>query len=774
MGFEGHVINRIHYAQKDQWKANKHLEFVWRGSESLGSETDMFTHVLDSHYSSPSDFDFEYNAPITDANIATRAANLVSILMQRSTWYRSSHLLVPAGDDFRFQNAKVQFDNWDKLIDYVNARNESYGINLRYATLNEYFEAVNKEPIVWPIYSQDFFPYADNQDSYWTGFFTTHSDLKGYIRSRAALLRATELYGLSTQVTSTVSGLSGDPAQVQPLRWATAEAQHHDGVTGTSKIKVIDMYYEHLADGSDDAIALLHQSMGYLVEGTSGVPSFTETATSVDTLLPGQVAPIVVGNTLGWAVHTVHEFVTTRSNIVIYNGNGQAVRSQVSPYYFSDDGVTRYQVFFEADLPPAGFATYYAALGLQKDVTLWEPKPVRAGETPLTENGILRINFTQTGSACILEISNKRDGKSVHVTQEIMEYVSYTGGGQKSGAYIFRPTGPASRVSGGTTFSFVDGPLVKILYQEADATHTHAYRLFVLPGQPIEEILEMQFGIGPLIRDREAIVRFTTSITNSTLFSDNNGVEMRQRPPFSGLIQANYYPMVAQAFLSNEDVQFGLTSERTVGVASLTGGQIEVMLHRRCSQDDGRGMGEALDDDTTVFPTLRIAFGSHTAVEKSRAQGSVRFQHRPRSFFAPAVSSVNTWASTHRTSLSIMTAPLPDNIHLLAFKVVVGSGWHKAVVRLHHIYETNSYPPFAESVTVELENIFASSYTVSEELELSGIVPMSKMERTPWTTAKPDGLASLFWSGVRENAGRPAMAVQINPMQIKTFEFEFS
>jgi len=40
---------------------------------------------------------------------------------------------------------------------------------------------------------------------------------------------------------------------------------------------------------------------------------------------------------------------------------------------------------------------------------------------------------------------------------------------------------------------------------------------------------------------------------NTRLFSDNNGVEMHERDPASSLIQANYYPMVAQSFLrSNE------------------------------------------------------------------------------------------------------------------------------------------------------------------------------------------------------------------------------
>ena len=101
MGFNGHVINRIHYQLKDNWKAEKHLEFIWRGSKSLGSETDMFTHILDSHYSFPSGFDFERDAPITDANIATRVQSLVTELKRRSQWFLTNNLLVTGGDDFK-------------------------------------------------------------------------------------------------------------------------------------------------------------------------------------------------------------------------------------------------------------------------------------------------------------------------------------------------------------------------------------------------------------------------------------------------------------------------------------------------------------------------------------------------------------------------------------------------------------------------------------------------------------------------------------------------
>lgn len=60
MGFDAFIINRIHYELKTAWQASKGLEFTWRGTPSRNNTADMFTHVLDSHYSAPWGFDFEY------------------------------------------------------------------------------------------------------------------------------------------------------------------------------------------------------------------------------------------------------------------------------------------------------------------------------------------------------------------------------------------------------------------------------------------------------------------------------------------------------------------------------------------------------------------------------------------------------------------------------------------------------------------------------------------------------------------------------------------
>lgn len=104
------------------------FRFVWHGTSNLGSQTDMFTHLLDyQSYCTPSGFSFgddwdiygpttNPNPPINELNVADRAQALVDNLKSRAAFYATDNFLFPFGCDFNYQNALVMFKNMDKLI----------------------------------------------------------------------------------------------------------------------------------------------------------------------------------------------------------------------------------------------------------------------------------------------------------------------------------------------------------------------------------------------------------------------------------------------------------------------------------------------------------------------------------------------------------------------------------------------------------------------------------------------------------------------------------
>jgi hypothetical protein len=72
------------------------------------------------------------------------------------------------------------FKNIDRLI---RVHNERYpDMNLFYSNPNMYVDAIHKENIEWPVKYDDLFPYADNKHDFWTGYFTSRSNLKGMVK----------------------------------------------------------------------------------------------------------------------------------------------------------------------------------------------------------------------------------------------------------------------------------------------------------------------------------------------------------------------------------------------------------------------------------------------------------------------------------------------------------------------------------------------------------------------------------------------------------------
>jgi len=69
MGFDGLFFGRLDYADYAKRKQDRTSEMVWRGSESLGSSTDLFTGVLYNLYSPPSGFCFDSRTRCTDQPI---------------------------------------------------------------------------------------------------------------------------------------------------------------------------------------------------------------------------------------------------------------------------------------------------------------------------------------------------------------------------------------------------------------------------------------------------------------------------------------------------------------------------------------------------------------------------------------------------------------------------------------------------------------------------------------------------------------------------------
>ena len=100
---------------------------------------------------------------------------------------------------------------------------------------------------------------------------------------------------------------------------------------------------------------------------------------------------------------------------------------------------------------------------------------------------------------------------------------------------------------------------------------------------------------------------------NGIFYTDSNGLDMIKRvynlkpeyePSLIGnMITANYYPINSAIYVQDFDggERMTILNDRSQGATSREKGEIEIMLHRRILIDDGRGVGEALDDKGKAF-----------------------------------------------------------------------------------------------------------------------------------------------------------------------------
>ena len=95
-------------------------------------------------------------------------------------------------------------------------------------------------------------------------------------------------------------------------------------------------------------------------------------------------------------------------------------------------------------------------------------------------------------------------------------------------------------------------------------------------------------------------MRFSTDVNSGEeFFTDLNGFQMmkRKRRLDKLPIGANYFPIPSMAYIQDDKSRLTLVTKQPLGGSSLKSGQLEIMMDRRLSQDDNRGLFQGVSDN---------------------------------------------------------------------------------------------------------------------------------------------------------------------------------
>ena len=172
MGFDSLFLGRIDHQDKSLRERMKTLEFIWKSSPSIGDKCDLFTSVLPNVYWPPKGFCYDINCfdeTLHDKNLVRKTREFIKLAKNQAYNYATNHTVITMGMDFYYQSAEKWYSNLDILMSSVNSLTAQEKVHVLYSTPSCYARSLNEQRHAWPIKLDDFFPYADVQDAYWTG-----------------------------------------------------------------------------------------------------------------------------------------------------------------------------------------------------------------------------------------------------------------------------------------------------------------------------------------------------------------------------------------------------------------------------------------------------------------------------------------------------------------------------------------------------------------------------------------------------------------------------
>ncbi|XP_034096589.1 alpha-mannosidase 2-like isoform X1 [Gymnodraco acuticeps] len=849
-GLSNMVIQRVHYAVKKEFARQKTLEFKWRQSWDSSPLGDITCHMMPfysydvPHTCGPDpavccQFDFHRlpggrvfcpwrvpPQPITEQNVHERALLLLDQYRRKSRLFRSPVLFVPLGDDFRFVESSewdAQFRNYQKLFDFFQTHPELH-VSARFGTLSDYFQALQKVLPVssLPTVRGDFFTYADRDDHYWSGYFTSRPFYKRLDRTLEATLRATEiLYSLTlAAMRSHGDGrlATGFPAQDHFLlltagRRGLALFQHHDAVTGTARDPVVMDYGNRLLESIQKLRKVLQSSAHWLLlldksqyhHDQSKPFLLTDDVMSAQDALPQKTKItlseeprilIVYNPTEQIQSSVVSVVIDSPDAQVIDAETGRPMAAQISAVWAepSRASTDSFQLDFLSELPPLSLVVYHVTRSSSGSAPRARYTFHRRGNPPTIHSEHFQMFSPQGPEANVpLSLSNKhvqiwsspetglmqklrlRAGSERRVQVHFLWYGTRTGANRdKSGAYLFLPG-----EEGAQMYSFSEPPLVRVsrgpLYSDITSClrHvTHTVRLYHLEGHAgrsleISNMVDIRSQV-----NRELVMRIVTDVASGNRFhSDLNSFQMQQRRTLSKLpLQANFYPMTSTAFLQDAETRITVLSAQSQGVASLRPGELELVLDRRLQQDDNRGLGQGVTDNKRTSSLYHLLLEERRGGQEVGGASvehlsllahltSLSLSHPPITMVAPGDVQVPKL----RPFLPLRSS-LPCDLHLLNLRTLedpqeAGSPSQEVALLLHRKgFDCSSAP----------EPALQCTWSAHEEVDLAAVFAPLR-----FSALRRCGLTMLRHDDELQSARQQqTRIISLRPMDISAFRVE--
>ncbi|EGC31045.1 hypothetical protein DICPUDRAFT_40536 [Dictyostelium purpureum] len=734
MGIKGLVINRVSNSVKNYMRQNRAMEFIWRGSDTLSSDSEIIVSTLDDHYSYPRMID-PYKSKLS---VKKKVEKFVDFLNRLSTSRNTNVLMVQLGDDFLWSDAEKEFRIAQEWLDVVKSKKQKYNIEeIKFATLSEYFEELNNQLEIDKkqlfLFDKDFFPYETGKNDVWSGYFSTRPVLKKQIRDSSNLLRHSEI--IYTFAKALESNTTSSPLDFQSHlndnRNIISLSQHHDIVTGTSRSYVLYDQFKKLQDLSLKSYNIISNSIESLLSNSNNdaIPLHNgqnlyglDTCLNIIDLGVDDFYSLVFQNSLGWSTkqHVSIRIKSPKKLIpqleFIEASTNKTLQIQALPIRpFIDDENTEqeYNLISIVNIDALGLNSFILKINSQLNNPSILSKITKTNNPDqlVFSSRKYKIEFDMNGF--IKTIKHLSTGHSKTIEQSFNQYKS-----KKGGAYILNPGKRERVLKRADQYYIYDGPLVSQLnllygiesnFNVSSIVIQRLYKHQETSGNedylPTENIIETGYSFkGEINREKTINYKVEAFSENNSLFFTDNGMENRIRYYDSSAKRPdNYYPALHFSKLTdtNKNEQFTIYIDRSLGTTSPSTGEIEIMLHRSMSKDDSKGLSWPNRDTSRSDGKIYFNFDTIEAAKSNEKKLGYQLDHSPI-YMVKKLSNLKNYFDSYKTSFSPLLKDLPNDIHLMTLKTYSND---KIGLRFFNFYKN--------SQNLNFNNLFKPSFKIN-------------------------------------------------------------
>ena len=764
MGYDSVYFARLDVEELAQRNQKQESEVIWKGNLNR-NDTDLFTgNFINGQYSCPDEFCYGPFQPNDDAivdneksdayNVDEVIAKALNTAMLYNETFLTNHVMWTMGKDNAYAFAHLWYKNMDKLVRLMNEK-AGDKVNFLYSTPECYTLAKNSAKIdAWPVNEADYMPLRTSH-RWWTGFYSTRSNYKAYVRETYSILAGAHhlLY-------------KSDKFQTEEFDLARAYAigQHHDGITGTHAQFVQEDYLRKFSRARNDwfnvSQTILNEKWGAPLTAlacdelnstictvSENTPSFSFGFYNPSGFTLNYPFRIPLSNPTSYVLEG--SFDLNCWDLIPLSKTRQLVNAGRSN---ATHELLLYPQLKQYDFYAANFTTIDTEPAEKTTMTI----DIEYGQM---NNNYWTIDFNKSGVPGSFQMSSASLNHTMKI--DVLWYNSTIDGEYGSDdAYNFYPYGEAhslqhvsTQQTVGTTFnqmelmfsnSHVNVSLVMRLYSPDD-------NLPIGYDGLLEKEIEIEWTVlSYTIPDKSGkniVVRYSTDINNMVLTessvqsnhtllkTDSSGrfwiervtdfrpniVNFTQTDPIAG----NYYPLVNRARIQNQrhdPESLTIFVDRSHGAASLSTGQVEIMVQRRINNTDDLAHDISEPGIVTTGKQL-LVFGSMSSVEQAYHEDKLTY--KPNSYFWPTPFLQNNKPYGQQLIWKNETAP---------YRVVSvqRDGPHQILVCLEHLDNSGD-----DDVEIDFKQLLKSSHIKSaEEFYLGGDYSRSSFKRLKWSRAE--------------------------------------